>query len=333
MRTRTEKKKKQENEVLKLEFSTTRRLTKHKPIIVNNPNDRFESMVFLPEGRYRKGQGGLRTKGYFKKSQPGKPLITIITVVFNGKRYLEETIKSVLNQTYDNVEYIIIDGGSTDGTLEIIQKYENAIDYWISEPDNGIYDAMNKGIILSSGEIIGILNSDDWYEDNTLEIVAREFYNNKSVELVHGAMKRWDENGLIHSIYGNKKGKDIFWAPFNHPTCFFRKRVYKKIGLFDCRFPTAADYDLMLRFKRLNLESIYVDNVFTNFRMIGATSQLLIFPLSQIWKILKKNRYSLQERILAVTFRLTRLFLKKAIFIFCGDRIKSKIKKYMWYHK
>jgi cellulose synthase/poly-beta-1,6-N-acetylglucosamine synthase-like glycosyltransferase len=111
-------------------------------------------------------KGGLRTKGYFKRSYDEAsglsdnsplPLVTIITVVFNGEKYLEQTIQSVINQAYDNVEYIVIDGGSTDGTVDIIRKYENQIDYWVSEPDGGLYHAINKGITLCMGRLVGII--------------------------------------------------------------------------------------------------------------------------------------------------------------------------------
>ncbi len=131
-------------------YSTTRLLTNEKPNIENSPDNKFDSVLFLPKGEDRKGEGGLRIKGYFKKSFEDKPLISIITVVFNGEKYLEETILSVINQSYDNIEYIIIDGGSTDGTIEIIKKYEDKINYWVSEKDKGIYDAMNKGILLTN---------------------------------------------------------------------------------------------------------------------------------------------------------------------------------------
>ena len=138
----------------------------------SDPLSKVQSVLFLPPNPERKREGGLRTKGYFKRSYDEAsalsdnsplPLVTIITVVFNGEKYLQQTIQSVINQTYDNVEYVVIDGGSTDGTVDIIRKYEDKIDYWVSEPDQGIYDAMNKGIQLAGGEIVGLINSDDCY--------------------------------------------------------------------------------------------------------------------------------------------------------------------------
>ena len=147
-------------------YSTTRLLMKEKPLIENNVEDKFESVLFLPECKDRKGEGGLRTQRYFKKSYKGKPLISIITVVYNGEQFLEDTILSVINQNYDNIEYIIIDGGSTDGTVDIIKKYEDRIDYWVSENDEGIYDAMNKGIYLSSpSSYLMWINAGDYLND------------------------------------------------------------------------------------------------------------------------------------------------------------------------
>ena len=123
--------------------------------------DQFETILFLPKTVSQKGKGGLRTKGYFKSLNSQKPLITIITVVYNNQKDIEETILSVINQSYNNIEYLIIDGGSEDNTVDIIKKYDNSIDYWISEKDNGIYDAMNKGCRLATGAGLCFLNSGD----------------------------------------------------------------------------------------------------------------------------------------------------------------------------
>ena len=122
-------------------------------------------------------EGGLRIKNIIKKTQSNKPLVTIVTAVLNGEKYLEECILSLHAQKYENYEHIIIDGGSTDRTLEIIKKYEDKIDYWCSKKDKGIYDAFNKGMQLANGEYIGFLNSDDYYSSNTLELL--ENYGNR----------------------------------------------------------------------------------------------------------------------------------------------------------
>ena len=130
-------------------------------------------------------QGGLRTIGVVKKSEINFPLVTIITVVLNGEKYVEQTFKSVFNQTYLNIEYIVIDGCSKDNTIDIIKKYDNQIDYWQSGSDNGIYFAMNKGIELANGELIGILNADDYYNEYTVKLIV-ESYLKTNVDVFHG---------------------------------------------------------------------------------------------------------------------------------------------------
>ena len=233
-------------------FSTTLLLTTEKPVIENKPEDTFETLLFWPVGVGRRGEGGLRTQGYFKQSMPDKPLITVVTVVFNGEKFLDETIQSILNQTYDNLEYIIIDGGSTDGTLDIIQKYDHAIDYWVSERDNGIYDAMNRGIRLSLGDIIGLVNADDFLYLHAAETVARKFIESPPLALVYGSIDLINESGEIfgktfstaEEEIEKRKFKEI---PFPHLSCFLAQYVYQKVGLFDMSFRLSADYDFLLR--------------------------------------------------------------------------------------
>jgi glycosyltransferase involved in cell wall biosynthesis len=163
-------------------YSTTRRVRRVKPELIlaetkagEKPEDQFEAVLFLPEGAGRQGDGGFRTKGYFKQSETDKPLITVVTVVFNGEAHLEETILSVLDLTYDNVEYIVIDGASTDGTVDVIRRYEHAIDYWVSEKDGGIYDAMNKGIRCVTGQAILFMNSGDCIINHGFQCLIRYF--------------------------------------------------------------------------------------------------------------------------------------------------------------
>ena len=253
-------------------YSMTKLVTKEKPEIANKLVDKFEMILFLPENKSRKGEGGLRTKSYFKKSYEDKPLISIITVVYNGEKYLEETILSVINQTYDNVEYIIIDGGSTDGTLDIIKKYEEKIDYWVSEKDKGIYDAMNKGVTLCSGEIIGIVNADDFIYNETLQnvkdaLVKYEMFTYGTLDLAH-------ENGeVFDKAYSlgleNIKYKIFKQMPFLHPTMFVKKEVYKRVGLYDVQYKLSADYDFTLRLIENKMQPKQLDFSTGVFRLGG----------------------------------------------------------------
>ncbi len=254
-------------------YSTTKLVTKEKPEIVNKLVDKFEMILFLPENKSRKGEGGLRTKGYFKKSYKKTPLISIITVVYNGEKYLEETIQSVINQTYDNVEYIIIDGGSTDGTLDIIKKYEEKIDYWVSEKDSGIYDAMNKGVTLCSGDIIGIVNADDFIYRDTLQNVAK-FFSDTDAMFTFGQLDLADEDGKVFDTaksigIDNIKYKLFRHMPFLHPTMFVKKEVYEKLGLYNTRYKLSADYDFTLRLVKNNIQFVKLDFSTGVFRLGG----------------------------------------------------------------
>ena len=241
-------------------YSTTRLATKERPIIVNDSKDKFETHLFLPKGEGRKGEGGLRTKGYFKKSYEGKPLVSIVTVVFNGEKYLEETIRSVINQSYDNVEYIIIDGGSTDSTLDIIKRYEEQIDYWVSEKDAGIYDAMNKGLQLVAGKYVGILNADDFYEPFAIE---------KSIELIKyndadysvAKVQYVNTKNIISPIFPLEKNKIYQEMFYPHISAFISMKVYKKVGLFKTQFKIAGDHDMALRIHLAGFRATYLDEV------------------------------------------------------------------------
>ncbi|KMQ51549.1 Glycosyl transferase, group 2 family protein [Chitinispirillum alkaliphilum] len=243
---------------LNSEFSTTRAVTRQRPIIFNKPEEQFESALFISNGDSPTQVGGLRTKGYFKSSLPGKPLITVVTVVFNGKKHFEEALLSVLGQTYDNVEYIIIDGGSTDGTLDIIHEHEHAIDYWVSQKDAGIYDAMNKGIGLATGEFIGLVNADDLIYPKTLKNLSGIIQKNSQIQYTYGKVNFANDEGVV---YGSSSplSKELAVArrfkemPYPHLSVFVAKDAYKKIGRFNTLFKLGADYDFILRMIHNNL--------------------------------------------------------------------------------
>lgn len=235
-------------------YSTTRVVTQEKPEIVNNSEDKFETVLFLPQGENRKGEGGLRTKGYFKKSFENKPLVSVITVVYNGEKYLEETIQSVINQTYDNVEYIIIDGCSTDGTLDIIKKYEDRIDYWVSEKDNGIYDAMNKGIRVSSEEWVSFLGADDFLKKDAIESYLNALNGDLKIKYISSKIELINNKKQILSIVG----KPLEWNTFKKYMCvahvgsLHHKSLFYKYGLFDISYKIAGDYEFLLRIAKNN---------------------------------------------------------------------------------
>lgn len=212
--------------------------------------------------------GGLRTKGITKTSIPEKPLITVVTVVYDGAATLEQTIQSVVNQTYDNVEYIIIDGASTDGTLDIIKKYEDKIDYWQSEPDKGIYDAMNKGIGLASGEYIALLNSGDWYERNAVEAIAVSYNKNPNTDIFYALMRvRSEDKQEVLWIYGY--GHQVLNSfMISHPTSFVRKSVYEDYR-YNLDYKSAADYDLFLTLYQQGYSFCFIEKILANYLLGG----------------------------------------------------------------
>ena len=202
-------------------------------------------------------------------------LFSIITICLNSEKTIERTIKSVLNQTCGDYEYLIIDGGSTDETLLIIRKYEPLFAgrlHWISEPDQGIYDAMNKGIRMAQGEIIGIVNSDDYYEKDTLEKV-RSSYKGYDYTIIYG---------LLRTLFHGKEKMVYLKSPefieedmIAHPSCFVTKKIYEEYGSYSLEYPYSADYEFMLRMRNQEkVRYIPIYHVLSNFSVDGASSSI-----------------------------------------------------------
>lgn len=199
--------------------------------------------------------------------------VSIITVSYNSVRTIEQTIRSVLKQSYQNIEYIVIDGESTDGTCDIIRKYEDAIAFYMSEPDTGIYDAMNKGLQHATGDIVGIINSDDWYEPDAVGRIVECFISGEA-EVVYGRVCFVDEKGIC--TYSRRRPLDSIWylaGGIPHPSVFVKHCVYEKYGVFDTDYRVAADYELLLRFYTKRVQFEFVDAVISNFRLGGFSSR------------------------------------------------------------
>lgn len=193
--------------------------------------------------------------------------VSLITPCLNSEKTIRGTIESVLKQTYENIEYIIVDGVSTDGTISTIEEYMPLFHgrmRYVSEKDNGIYDAMNKGIKQASGDVIGIINSDDWYESDAVEQAVRCF-EDTDADVVYGEMWIIDENGnreyhTFHSLF-----------PL-HPSTFVKRRAYQMYGIYNINYRIAADRDLLLRFMTRQVQFEHIDAILANFRTSGISS-------------------------------------------------------------
>lgn len=225
--------------------------------------------------------------------------ISIITVVYNNDKTIKSAIESVLTQSYSNIEYVIIDGGSSDKTVNIINEYKDQIGYFISEKDKGIYDAMNKGINSATGDVIGILNSDDLYQDtNVIENVMNQFNQNPSIDIVYGDLV-YVKSDNVNKVVRNWKSNPYYNRFFEngnvppHPSLFVKKRIYEEAGLFNLDFKLAADYEFMLRiFKKHNFKSKYINKVIVKMRLGGATNQSFSNIKKQNIEILKAWKHN-----------------------------------------
>lgn len=203
------------------------------------------------------------------------PLVSIVTVSFNSEKTIRHTIESVLNQKYTNIEYRIVDGLSCDNTVAIAHEYDAAfaikgVKYIItSEKDNGIYDAMNKGIHDANGEIIGIINSDDWYEEDAVETVVN-CYQSTGFDYYYADINLVKEDGSI-IVKHSKRDRIVTSRHWNHPSCFVKKQVYEELGVFLCE-GIHDDFDFFLRVKRAGKKIVIENKVLASFKTGGVSN-------------------------------------------------------------
>ena len=249
--------------------------------------------------------------------------VSIITVTFNSVSVINDCLDSISSQEYDNIQHIVIDGASTDGTLSILESKNSQINILISKPDNGIYDAMNKGIKIATGDIIGFLNSDDFYLNNkVISKVVKEFEKDSFLDACYSDLiyvDQFNTSKTIRYVKSSKFQEGLFskgWCP-PHPTFFVRRSVYKKFGNFDLSYRFASDVDLMMRFlEKYKIKSKYIPEVWVKMRMGGVTNK----NLKNIWlqnkeiiNSFNKNNLSvnlLKFLILKIISRIVQLFKK-----------------------
>ena len=246
--------------------------------------------------------------------------ISIITVSFNSEATIQDTIDSVLAQVYPNVEYIIIDGASKDTTMDIVGEYGDRIDKVISKPDKGIYDGMNKGIRAATGDVVGFINSDDFYPTNRVLTKVMEGFSDPSLDVcygdlcyvrsnaTHSIVRYWKSSAFVPGAFRNG------WCP-PHPTFFVRRKIYAEFGLFELKYQIAADIELMMRLLEVdNVKAAYLPEVLVHMRLGGETNKSIgniIRQNQEIWHALKTHG------------------LKPSLFGFVGGKALSRGKQFV----
>jgi glycosyltransferase involved in cell wall biosynthesis len=286
------------------------------------------TQLLSPVRAERWAEGGLRTKGYFKRGFPGKPLVTVVTIVYNRARYMAATVQSVLAQTYDNVEYIVIDGGSTDGTLDVITRLEHAIDYWVSERDEGISDAFNKGIAASTGEWLNFMNCGDVFASpGAVQDVVRHV--DDKADIVFGLANVVDSDGRVlltcGGPYSEKEFRRRMMTP--HQSVFHNRRYFEQYGLFDKQLKIIMDYELLLRKKPLS--AVFIGKAVSNMLIGGATDTLDYLRLRTVRMI--RRRYCPELGDLTIEFHywygLARALAKRALNSLGLRRVTRRIRQ------
>ena len=242
-----------------------------------------------------KTEGGRRTRGARKTGSASKPLISVVTVVRNAAQQIEQTIHAVLAQSYPNVEYIVIDGGSTDGTLDIIRRYDDRIDYWISERDSGIYDAMNKAVSLVSDPDAYVLFANAGDHLATSLALEKAISLGGGADLIYGKMRLTD--GEVSGIQGRQVDlNDLARQTLCHPATLMRRRIFDEVGRFDTTYRIAADYDLIVRSFQHPVKTKFVDEIIAEMHMGGVSEAQFMLSCSERKRVVRE-RFDMPARL------------------------------------
>lgn len=233
------------------------------------------------------------------------PFFTIITVVRNGSETLQRCINSIKSQSFKDFEYLIIDGASSDRTLEIVRENADVISFAVSEEDQGLYFAMNKGLELARGKYVGILNADDIYFPNTLGLVRDVILKDSNSDVIYGAMSYFSQPHKTHFIHSEELPKRMIF----HPTCFVSNEAYKKHGNFNTKYRVAADYEFIMRCYKANAKFVGINSVLASFSDGGTSARLRLRSILETSEIQAKynseskiRRYTKLFRMLVATY-------------------------------
>ena len=255
--------------------------------------------------------------------------VSVIIPTFNSAQTIDDTLRSIMSQDWQDMEIIVQDGGSLDDTKSIVEKYPIAMSGWQSEPDQGLYDAMNKGISRATGEVVAILNSDDTWLPNTLEQVVSVFSRNPDIGIVSGSIEVWEDlpNGaevmLKSSLVHLHQGLTI-----QHPATFVRRSVYHCMGFFNTRYRIGADYDFILRCVQANIPLVIIDTVLTRMRAGGKGSSS--FSVDD-WRIRRSHKLSSPAgEIIACATSFARYVVRQFLIRVFGKKFLSTLRGYSW---
>lgn len=226
--------------------------------------------------------------------------VSVITIVYNAKDTIKRCIESVISQGYNNIEYIVIDGGSTDGSLQIINQYKSHIKVLVSEPDQGIYDAMNKGIRLATGKVVGTLNADDFFADQGVISAVAQAFSDKATEIVYGNLDYVNSAGkIVRKWESHTCGKNSFQWGFMppHPTFYCKRNLFKKYGFYSLEYGSAADYEFMARLMhKWRVNSFHLNMVMVKMQ-VGGVSNSNLMNRFKAWafdlKAMRENNFFL----------------------------------------
>ena len=217
----------------------------------------------------------------------------------------------MVGQDYPNIEYVIVDGGSTDGSAEIIKRYEKHIAKWVSEPDGGPTYATNKGLRMSTGEIVGYIMSDDYFEPGAISAVVKAFQEHPESDIVHGNLRHWRTEDVSVVLKPHKNPEKVVWKymPINSPTTFIKRALYNKYGLYDVSYGTNNDHELLIRFIKRGAKLYYLPRILSNMRAGGASDKSLVESLTEIRDLALNHGYG---RLRVYSYYIYRLIFKNA---------------------